>query len=121
MSAFDVLSVLKKFRGESLDLFIYKELRLKDMEEMFVPRFSDIGSNDRLKEEAVMVGWALFLKQCNRGKLKRNVTDLSKIEEKDKDPKCELDINHDTEMEAEENNHLDAKSSYMRRKSSYIE
>ena len=46
---------------------------------MFVPAYSESGSNRRVKEEQIFFFWMQFLKDCQRGRLQRNVISLSEI------------------------------------------
>ena len=46
---------------------------------MFVPAYQESGSNRHVKEEQIFFFWMKFLKDCQRGRLQRNVISLSEI------------------------------------------
>ena len=77
----NVLSNLKMFRDDAVNVLVKQKLSVKDFEEMFKPTFSEEGSNRRVREEQIYCYWLHFLKECQRGKLVRKFFNLQDFEQ----------------------------------------
>ena len=80
LSLFGVLELLKQHPESALNELTSCIVTAEKILNAFVPSFSEMGSNQREKEETVMYNFNQFLKKCTRGCVKKTILDIDALE-----------------------------------------
>ena len=79
LRTYGVLSCLRQFPKESVKFFTHDKLTVADIEDVFKPVLSEKDSNRREREDQLYYFWIKFLKECNRGRILREVVKLEDV------------------------------------------
>ena len=77
---FGVLELLKQHPESALNELTSCIVTAEKILNAFVPSFSEMGSNQREKEETVTYNFNQFLKKCTRGCVKKTILDIDALE-----------------------------------------